>query len=101
MRFVQGEGVWHLVDEHAPADACIIATLRSEVEVLALSEFCRRYLHRADEVPEHFPVTYRGVTYLVTPLGAPGEKLELAIRGGGHSSTVKTEFAMPGEEELG
>lgn len=95
MQFVQRDGVWLLIDETAPADACVIATLRSEVEVLALREFCQCFLQAPDGVPEHFSIRHRGADYTVTPLGAPGEKLALVIRGDGYSSTVATEFAMP------
>ncbi len=96
MKFVQREGDWQLIDENAPADACVIATLRSEVEVVALGEFCKFYLQSPDRVPEHFTVRHKGAEYTVTPLGAPGEKLALVIRGEGYSSTVATQFAMSG-----
>lgn len=92
MKFVQGDSVWQLIDEAAPAGANVIATLRSEVEVLALGEFCQFYLRGS--VPEHFPVRHNGNDYTVTPLGAPGEKLALVIRGDALSSTVATEFRM-------
>src|SRR5687767_7686341 len=94
MKFVRGNGVWQLVDEHAPASACVIATLRNEVEVLALSYFCQLYLQAAERVPEHFSVRHQGADYTVTPLGSPGEKLALVIRGEGFSSTVTTEFEL-------
>jgi hypothetical protein len=67
--------------------------------VLALSEFCKRMLRDPDKIPEHFPIRHKGADYTVTPLGAPGEKLALAIRGNGHSSTVATQFAMPVQDQ--
>jgi hypothetical protein len=98
MKFVRGQGVWHLIDENAPKEACVIATLRNEVEVLALREFCQLTLQAPDHIPEHFPIRYQGVDYVVTPLGAPGEKLALIISGDGFSSTVATQFMMPSNE---
>jgi hypothetical protein len=94
VQFVQRKDVWLLIDETAPEDACVIATLRDEVELLALREFCLFYLR--GRVPEHFPIRHGVADYTVTPLGAPGEKLSLIICGEGYASTVATEFAMPG-----
>ncbi len=98
MQFVQQDGVWLLVDGPDPNHRRVIATLRDEIEVLALSEFCKLTLSAPDRIPEHFPVIHKGTAYTVTPLGSPGEKLALVIRGDGHSSTVATEFAMPQAE---
>src|SRR4051812_18936959 len=97
MKFVGKQGIWHLIDETAPEAACVIATLRNEVEVVALREFCRYSLQTPDRIPEHFLIRHRGADYTVTPLGAPGEKLTLIIRANGFSSTVATEFRMPGQ----
>ncbi len=99
MKFVHQNGVWLLIDELAPREACVIATLRNEVEVLALREFCQLTLQAPDHIPEHFLIRHKGADYTVTPLGAPGEKLALIITGNGYSSTVETEFAMPGRGE--
>ena len=99
MQFVQENGVWLLVTNAETGKRRIIAELRSEIEVVALSEFCRLTLSAHDRIPEHFSVTYEGVDYTVTPLGAPGEKLDLVIRGRDHSSTVATEFVLPRAED--
>jgi hypothetical protein len=99
MKLVQRDSVWLLIDETAPEEACVIATLQGEVEVLALREFCRLYLRGDDRIPEHFAIKYRGADYRVTPLGAVGEKLSLVICGNGYASTVATEFAMPDKGE--
>ena len=98
MKFVQRDGGWLLIDEKAPQEACVIATLRSEIEVLALREFCSLTLRAADRIPEHFAIRYREADYTVTPLGAPGEKLSLIIRGKEYTSTVETEFMMAPRE---
>jgi hypothetical protein len=94
MRLVQRGDVWLLIDEAAPESACVIAVMRDEVEVLALHEFCRAYLQRPGGVPERFTVRCGDAEYTVTPLGTPGEKLSLVIRGEGYSSTLGTEFRM-------
>jgi len=60
-----------------------------------LAELCKLTLSDPDRIPEHFPVSHKGSVYTVTPLGPPGEKLSLVIRGGEYSSTVATEFRMP------
>lgn len=95
MRFVQRGSDWLLIDENAPVDACVIAVLRSKVEVVALNEFCKLTLTNPEHIPEHYPIRFEGADYTVTPLGAPGEKLTLVISGNGRSSAVVTEFAMP------
>lgn len=97
MQFVQRDGVWFLVDGTDRA----IATLRNEIEVLALAEFCKITLMEPGRIPEHFPISHKGAGYTVTPLGAPGEKLSLVISGEKYSSTVKTEFAMPIDGDRG
>jgi hypothetical protein len=77
MRFVQsGEG-WQLVDDQSR----VLATLRSEVEVLALKQFCVHFVANSATVPEHFVVVLRGQRHVVTPLGGPGENLTLLITG--------------------
>src|SRR5262249_23204993 len=96
MKFVQGEGVWQLIDETAPRGARGLATLRSGGRWLTRREFCQFYLQAADRIPEHLPIRHGGADYTVTPLGAPGEKLALVIRGDGYSSTVATQFDVPG-----
>jgi len=75
MRFEQREDGWALVD----GDSRLLATLRSEVEVLALREFCTRFVERPGSVPEHFTIAFRGLRYTVTPLGGQGEHLTLLI----------------------
>jgi hypothetical protein len=96
MKFEQRGNDWLLIDENAPEGADVIAVLRSEVELVALSRFCQLYLQAPDRVPEHFTVSHKGADFTVTPLGAPGEKLALVIRGDGFSSTIPTEFAVTG-----
>lgn len=97
MKFVQEQGVWHLIDETTPERAFVIATLRNELEVLALREFCQLTLRDHEHTPEHFQIRYKETEYTVTPLGSPGEKLALSIVGNGFSSLVSTEFMMPGK----
>lgn len=98
MEFVQQDGVWLLVDGPNPASRLVLATLRDEIEVIALAEFCKLTLAAPDRIPEHFSVSHKGAGYTVTPLGSPGEKLSLVITGGGTSATIATEFTVPAKE---
>jgi hypothetical protein len=100
MRFVQREGVWDLVEDGDPAGVRVIATLKNEVEVLALHEFSQRFLVSPRRVPEHFQISHKGTDYTVTPLGAAGEKLALVVAGSGFSSTIATAFTLaPGDDQ--
>jgi hypothetical protein len=91
MRFVKGEGAWHLVDD----ESRVLATLRDEVEVLALREFCVFFVADDARVPERFQVEHGGRRYVVTPLGGPGEPLTLVIAGPEEwRSTVQTGLVL-------
>jgi hypothetical protein len=94
MQFVQKGGCWLLVDESAPEHACVIATLRSAVEVLALRTFCEHFL--AGQAPGAFHITHENTEYTVTPLQDRGGKLSLRVAGGnGWLGRIETEFALP------
>src|SRR5690348_6375487 len=96
MRFVEGTGgVWLLVDESAPSDACLIATLRGLVEVLAMKRLCEARLISADCL-DPFEIPFEGRTYQVTPYSDRSGKLSLRIDGSdGSLSRVETEFRSP------
>ena len=92
MRFEKEGDLWLLVSGEPRQ---VIATIRSEVEVVALAEFCKLILSDPSKVPEHFLIRHNGTEYVVTPLGAPGEKLSLVVSGGENSSSIVTEFVVP------
>jgi hypothetical protein len=94
MRFIRGEGFWQLVTGDAPAETRVIATLRTELEVLALTRFCEHYLADPGALPSRFEIEYQGRTYRVYFLGGSGEKLTLHIDGGGEVLSVVTEFVL-------
>jgi hypothetical protein len=88
-------GVWHLIDEAAPADANLIAVLRGPVEVLAVKGLCETML-RPGGLPAEFEFAHDGRSYRVTPFSDRGERLSLRIQGDdGSLSWVETEFRWP------
>ncbi len=93
MRFVQeAGGVWLLIDETAPPDACLIATVRGPVEVLALKGLCEALIGAAGTVQD-FAFTHDGRGFQVTPYADRGGRLSLRIDGSdGSLSRVETEF---------
>jgi hypothetical protein len=93
MKFIEANGEWHLVAH----TGLIIASLKSEVEVLALRAFCERYFTAPARLPEHFWVERHGERYCVTPLGGPGEKLAIVVSGPGVSRTIATAFELSPE----
>jgi hypothetical protein len=97
MQLVPGEGgVWHLIDEAAPADANLIAVLRGPVEILAVKALCENML-RPGGLPPGFSFTHAGRAYRVTPYPDRGGRLSLRIDGDdGSLSRVETEFGWPG-----
>ena len=94
MRFVPEAGVWHLVeDDHA--GVLVLATLRTEIELLALKTFCTHFAADPLKVPEHFTVGQSGRQYRVTPLGADGEPLRIVIRADdGQVTTIETALVL-------
>lgn len=94
MRFERRSGdVWLLIDEAAPPDACVIATVRGSIEVLALKGLCEVYLASTGQF-EPFEFTHEGHRYRATPFSDRGGKLSLRIDGSdGTLSRVETEFA--------
>jgi hypothetical protein len=93
MRFVQETGgVWLLIDEAAPPEACAIATVRGPVEVLALKGLCETRLASPGAFA-CFAFTFEGREYRVTPFPDRGGRLSLRIDGSdGSLSRVETEF---------
>ena len=89
-------GVCHLIDETAPADANLIAVIRGPVEVLAVKALCENML-RPGGLPAEFGFTHEGRSYLVTPFSDRDGRLSLRIDGNdGSLSRVETEFRWPG-----
>jgi hypothetical protein len=101
MQFIQeSEGVWLLIDETAPSDACLIATVRGPVEVLALKGLCEARLAAAGP-PQPFVITLEGRGYRVTPYADREGRLSLRIDGkDGSLSRVETEFRYPEDEAV-
>lgn len=94
MKFIRDQGVWHLIDENAPQHACVIATLRSEVEVMAMKEFCDLFLTEPDKLPGAFSLRHGSSLFNVVPERRHG-KLVLHITGeDGTDSCLETEFAI-------
>jgi hypothetical protein len=93
MRFIQErEGVWLLIDETAPSQACLIATVRGPVEALALKGLCEARLTTRGRL-QPFDITFEGQSYRVTPFADRGGRLSLRIDGeDGSLSRVETEF---------
>jgi hypothetical protein len=93
VKFVRRQGVWHLIDEQAPPEACVIATLRSEVEVKALKKFCELWVSDPTRALAGFEILHNGKRFEVSVAG--GEKLDLRLLGeDGSATTVETEFAL-------
>lgn len=95
MQFVQRDGVYLLIDETAPPDANVIATVRGPVEALALKGLCEARLDSDNDL-QPFDVTFGDHRYHVTPYADRGNRLSLRIDGSdGSLSRVETEFATP------
>lgn len=93
MQIVPAGGVWHLIDETAPADANLIAVIRGPVEVLAIKALCEHMLQPGG-LPAEFTFTHETRAYRVTPFSDRGDRLSLRINGDdGSLSRVETEFA--------
>lgn len=85
-------GVWHLIDEAAPADANLIAVLRGPVEILAVKSLCEAML-RPGGLPAELAFAHDGRQYRATPFSDRGGRLSLRIDGDdGSLSRVETEF---------
>ena len=98
MKFIpHDDGVWHLIDEGAPADANLIAVLRDAVEILAVKELCENIL-RPGVLTAEFGFTHGERSYRVTLYGDRGGRLSLRIQGDdGSLSRVETEFRWPSD----
>jgi hypothetical protein len=95
MRFVEHEGCWRLVDDSAPGQSRVLATLRSEVEVLAMAAFCEHYLADPNNLPSRFEVRHGARTHVVFFLGGRGGRLTLHVEGeDGTVTDVATEFVL-------
>ena len=81
MRFVQRQGIWHLIDENAPQGANVIATMRNDVEILVLKRFCEEFLRGSGPPPGEFEVRHGGRCYRVAPLQGPGGRLSTSHGG--------------------
>jgi hypothetical protein len=93
MQFVQeAGGVWLLIDETAPPDACVLARVSGPVEVLPLRGLCESRLASGGPLtPFEFTIGER--TYRVTPYPDRDGRLSLRIDGSdGSLSRVETEF---------
>jgi len=96
MKLVPAGGVWHLIDETAPADANLIAVLRGPVEVLAIKGLCEAML-RPGGLPAEFGFTHEEHSYRATPFSDREGRLSLRIDGNdGSLSRVETEFRWAG-----
>lgn len=97
MQLVQRGGMWLLIDETAPPNADVIATVRGPVEVLALRGPCEARLGSAFCMrPLDFTPDSR--QYHVTPFADRGNRLPLRIDGSdGSRWRVETEFAVPAD----
>lgn len=94
MKFVRDQGVWHLIDENAPQHACVIATMRSELEILAMKMLCEHYLAEPTRLPEPFTIQHEGNLFNVVPARQDG-KLILHISGeDGTASSLETVFVL-------
>jgi hypothetical protein len=95
MRFIQRQGFWHLIDENAPEEACVIATLRNDVEILVLKRFCENYLGGSGLPTGEFDVQHDGRCYRVVPVRGTGGKLAFEIAGDdGSLARIDTEFVI-------
>lgn len=96
MKFLKRGTGWQLIDENAPPNACVIATLRNEIEAAALKRFCELYLEATREGSgSPFSVDHCGHTYTVFPESGVGGKLRLRIVGPELAETfVDTEFLL-------
>jgi len=96
MRFVPAsEGVWLLIDENAPPDASLIATIRGPTELLALKGTCEARLASSDST-RPFTFSFGGHSYHVKPYTDRGGRLSLEIVGDdGSLARVETEFRFP------
>jgi hypothetical protein len=87
------EGVWHLIDETAPPEANLIATVRGPVEAMALKELCIARL--AGTIPDAFEYALAGRTYRATCNRDSLGKISLSIVGDdGARYRVETELAV-------
>ncbi len=94
MRFLQRQGVWHLIDENAPEGANVIARLRSEVEILVLKQFCEQFLG-GDLPPGEFEVRHGSRSYRVVPVQGTGGRLAFEVAGDdGSMARIDTEFVL-------
>jgi hypothetical protein len=95
MRFVQRQGVWHLINENVPHGANVIATLRNDVEILVLKRFCEQFLEGSGVPPGEFEVRHSGKCYRVIPVQDRGGKLAFEIKGDdGSLARIDTEFVV-------
>jgi hypothetical protein len=95
VRFVERGGSWHLVREDGDGREIVLATLRSEAELLAMARFCELYLSTGGNVPSRFEVRHAGGAFVVYFLGGRGEKLTLHVAGAdGVVSSVETSFIL-------
>ena len=96
MQFIQRDGAWVLIDETAPPNANVIATVNGPVEVLALRGLCEARVGATGPILP-FGVTFGGRSYRVTPFADRGGRLSLRLDGDdGSISRVETEFSWPG-----
>lgn len=88
----QADDVWLLIDETAPPDANVIATVRGSVEILALKGLCEAKL-RGDNLNRPYGFELASLRYEVTPYSDRGGRLSLRILGpDGFRGRVETEF---------
>jgi len=96
MKLIKNGAEWHLIDEHASPDACLIARLHGELEAAALIRFCEYYLAGAlDDLRRPFPIEHAGKSYTVSTKSRKGEKLVLRIIGTDETDVIiQTEFVL-------
>jgi hypothetical protein len=99
MKFTEGEGVWYLIDEAAPSDACVIAVLKDDVELLALKRLCEDMLEVGASAGGSFAFLHDGKRYEVTRYADRGNRLSLKIVGDdGSLRRIESEFTFPATE---
>lgn len=94
MKFVRDQGVWHLIDENAPQHACVIATLRTEVEILAIKMLCEHYLAEPTRLPDPFSIQHDGNFFNVVPARQAGRVILHITGEDGTASSLETEFVL-------
>jgi hypothetical protein len=94
MKFAPWGSGWRLVEETS-SDVRVIATLKNEVEVLALKRLCEEYATNAGRAPSSFGFSHAGMDYKTYCFCDAGDKLVLHVTAAGCPTfTIQTEFVI-------